>query len=100
MEFSPLAPAATPSASATAQQKIIKKAGPDFEEGPYSQMAEDEFYDAVDSALDKHDEDIRLRDMLRAVSVDPTRDTIDEAAIKHHLWPHIDSVSSVNCVLT
>ena len=30
-------------------QKIVLKSGPDFEEGPHSQIGEDEFYDAVES---------------------------------------------------
>ncbi len=71
-----VAAASSPPSSASvngAAQQIILKGGPDFEEGPYSQIGEDEFYDAVDIALDKHEEDIRLRDMLRAMSVDRTR---------------------------
>ena len=33
------------------------KTGPDFEEGPHSQIGEDEFFDAVENALDKLEEE-------------------------------------------
>ncbi|XP_014665213.1 PREDICTED: collagen type IV alpha-3-binding protein-like [Priapulus caudatus] len=39
------------------QTKPIVRGGPDFEEGPYSALAEDEFFDAVDAALDKLDKE-------------------------------------------
>ena len=33
------------------------KTGPDYEEGPHSQLGEDEFFDAVENALDKLEEE-------------------------------------------
>ncbi|XP_071795324.1 ceramide transfer protein-like isoform X3 [Asterias amurensis] len=42
-----------------ALQDMKKKAllgGPDYEEGPHSMMKEDEFFDAIDAALDIHDQ--------------------------------------------
>ena len=39
--------------AAAEKPKQIVFGGPDFEEGPHSVIKEDEFFDAVDSALDK-----------------------------------------------
>ena len=33
------------------------KNGPDYEEGPHSQIGEDEFFDAVENALDRLEEE-------------------------------------------
>jgi len=41
------------------------RSGPDYEEGPHSQLGEDEFYDAVETALDKLDEELELKDHLK-----------------------------------
>ena len=48
-------------------QKIVLKSGPDFEEGPHSQIGEDEFYDAVENALDKFEEELEFRDKLKEI---------------------------------
>nr|XP_023020695.1 collagen type IV alpha-3-binding protein-like [Leptinotarsa decemlineata] len=39
--------------------------GPDLEEGPHSVLADDEFYDAVESGLDKMEEEQELRERLK-----------------------------------
>ena len=41
------------------------KAGPDFEEGPHSQIGEDEFFDAVETALDRLEEQLELKEQLK-----------------------------------
>jgi len=41
------------------------RSGPDYEEGPHSQLGEDEFYDAVETALDKLDEELEMKDQLK-----------------------------------
>ena len=42
--------------------------GPDYEEGPLSQIGEDEFFDAVESALDKLQEEQDYKDKLKKMS--------------------------------
>ena len=42
--------------------------GPDFVEGPHSQMGEEEFYDAVESALDKLEEELELKDEVKSLA--------------------------------
>lgn len=39
--------------------------GPDFQEGPHSSIGEDEFFDAVETALDRIQDDQELTDWLR-----------------------------------
>ena len=68
------------------------KSGPDFEEGPHSQIGEDEFYDAVENALDKFEEELEFRDKLKEISLQQLEDTIEEDSKKHSLWPEIDEV--------
>ncbi|TRY62817.1 hypothetical protein TCAL_13105 [Tigriopus californicus] len=69
--------------------------GPDFEEGPHSQIGEDEFYDAVENALDKLEEEQQYRDQLKMVSVDNKEevDDVEDATKSHSLWPTIDEVT-------
>ena len=45
----------------------IVRAGPDYEEGPHSQLGEDEFYDAVETALDKYGEELEKKDQLKVL---------------------------------
>ena len=68
------------------------KSGPDFEEGPHSQIGEDEFYDAVENALDKFEEELEFRDKLKEISLQQLEDTIEEDSKKHSLWLEIDEV--------
>ena len=72
-------------------------AGPDFEEGPHSQIGDDEFYDAVENALDKLEEEQQARDLLKMVSVDARSDEIESATKTHERWAEIDSVSFFSC---
>lgn len=74
-------------------QKIVLKSGPDFEEGPHSQIGEDEFYDAVENALDKFEEELEFRDKLKEISLKQLEDTIEEDSKKHSLWLEIDEVT-------
>ena len=75
-------------------EKVVLKSGPDFEEGPHSQIGEDEFYDAVENALDKFEEELEFRDKLKEISLQQLEDTIEEDSKKHSLWFEIDEVSS------
>ena len=76
-------------------QKIVLKSGPDFEEGPHSQIGEDEFYDAVENALDKFEEELEFRDKLKEMSLKQLEDTIEEDSKKHSLWLEIDEVNLI-----
>jgi len=65
----------------------IVRAGPDYEEGPHSQLGEDEFYDAVETALDKYGEELEKKDQLKVLvsqkDNSSNRHRLD-AEIEHH----------------
>ena len=69
--------------------------GPDYEEGPHSQIGEDEFFDAVESALDKLQEEQDYRDKLKKMSkiVETNLPVEVSEATSHQLWSTIDKVS-------
>lgn len=58
------------------------------QEGPHSALCDEEFYDAVETGLDKIDEENQIRDRLKqkVVSI-PTSPTTPVA--KHRLWPEV-----------
>ena len=62
--------------------------GPDFVEGPHSQMAEDEFYDAVESALDKLEVELEMKDEVKSLA-----ELKVEVGKGHRLDAEIDGVS-------
>ncbi|XP_074042365.1 ceramide transfer protein isoform X2 [Leptinotarsa decemlineata] len=64
--------------------------GPDLEEGPHSVLADDEFYDAVESGLDKMEEEQELRERLKNGPAIPESPPPVSPAIHHRLWPEID----------
>ncbi|XP_055324849.1 ceramide transfer protein isoform X1 [Sitodiplosis mosellana] len=89
--------------------------GPDSEEGPHSTLPEDEFFDAVETGLDKIEEDRQLRVRLKLQSQQSQSSTTssilipdqndDQATEKeddefgtgnaakvHRLWPQIDDI--------
>jgi len=45
--------------------KVVVKGGPDFQEGPHSQMGEEEFFDAVESELDRLEEELEKKEQLK-----------------------------------
>ncbi|MCL4139552.1 UNVERIFIED_CONTAM: hypothetical protein GTU68_023169, partial [Idotea baltica] len=47
-----------------APTRYVVMGGPDYEEGPHSVIGEDEFYDAIESALDKMEEEEEFRERL------------------------------------
>ncbi|XP_060533211.1 ceramide transfer protein-like isoform X1 [Cylas formicarius] len=65
--------------------------GPDLEEGPHSILADDEFYDAIESGLDKMEEEQELRELLKSGQIPITPPPISPAC-QHKLWPEIDRV--------
>lgn len=90
--------------------KRLSYPGPDFEEGPHSTLPEDEFFDAVETGLDKIEEDMQLRFKLKLQSqisqtlVNVPHEAVAEGeeareefgtgaeAKSHALWPEIDRV--------
>lgn len=67
--------------------------GPDLEEGPHSVLPDDEFYDAVESGLDKMDEEHEFRErLLNGTMVPETPPPTLSPASKHPLWPEIQKV--------
>ncbi|CAH1115047.1 unnamed protein product [Psylliodes chrysocephalus] len=69
--------------------------GPDLEEGPHSVIADDEFYDAVESGLDKMEEEQELRERLKTGQVVPITPPPTSPAIQHRLWPEIEKTVQI-----
>ncbi|XP_044734973.1 ceramide transfer protein isoform X1 [Chrysoperla carnea] len=67
--------------------------GPDLEEGPHSLLPEDEFYDAVESGLDKMDEERELRERLKSTSKTAAPTLQFDKEKNHQLWPEIERIS-------
>ena len=75
-----------------AQVMILK--GPDYEEGPTSQIGEDEFFDAVETALDKLQEEQDYRDKLKLMGENSlSNNAPNSEAVNHPLWCTIDETS-------
>ncbi|XP_011500037.1 PREDICTED: collagen type IV alpha-3-binding protein [Ceratosolen solmsi marchali] len=72
--------------------RVVIHGGPDYEEGPHSALCDEEFYDAMETGLDKIDEENEIKDRLKQKSVViPTTPTTP--AIKHRLWPEINRIT-------
>jgi len=69
------------------------KGGPDYQEGPHSQIGEDEFFDAVESALDKLEEDLEKKDQLKNLVEKRNEIAVVSAATQHMLWSEIDTTT-------
>lgn len=59
-----------------------------YKEGPHSALCDEEFYDAVETGLDKIDEDNQLRDRLKQKAVAIPQSPVGPAAT-HRLWPEV-----------
>nr|XP_053636517.1 ceramide transfer protein-like isoform X2 [Cherax quadricarinatus] len=70
-------------------RRVVVMGGPDYEEGPHSVIGEDEFYDAVESALDKMDEEEEFRERLRLKQLAAPQ----KPAATHPLWPQIEKLT-------
>ncbi|CAD6201374.1 GSCOCG00000176001-RA-CDS [Cotesia congregata] len=73
--------------------RVLIHGGPDYEEGPHSALCDEEFYDAVETGLDKIDEDNQMRDRLKRKSVSISVDSTVTPAVNHKLWPEIEKVT-------
>jgi len=69
---------------------MVSKPGPDFEEGPHSQLGEEEFYDAVETALDKLEEELEKKEQLKSF---PSQETEVVTRNMHRLDSEINSVT-------
>ncbi|XP_043256945.1 ceramide transfer protein isoform X1 [Colletes gigas] len=72
--------------------RVLIHGGPDYEEGPHSALCDEEFYDAVETGLDKIEEENQLRDRLKQKSVSILA-TPTMSASKHRLWPEIEKIT-------
>ncbi|XP_054159177.1 ceramide transfer protein-like [Oppia nitens] len=77
------------------QQNVIVIGGPDYEEGPHSMIKEDEFFDAVDAALDRNDieEQERRQMKLATNSLSEPSPTLPSVC-DHPLWSEIERVTT------
>lgn len=71
--------------------------GPDCEEGPHSTMNEDEFYDAMETGLDKMEEEVEYRHRLKkqhsVIAANTNVGNSPQASV-HPLWPEINRVTT------
>nr|XP_024215656.1 collagen type IV alpha-3-binding protein isoform X2 [Halyomorpha halys] len=68
------------------------KVGPDQEEGPHSTLGDEEFYDAVETGLERIEEEVALRELLRQSSITEPPPSLDNATT-HPLWTEIERVT-------
>lgn len=64
----------------------------DLQEGPHSALNDEEFYDAVETGLDKMDEELELHDRLKTKQQQQMLSGPCKAlskACQHHLWPEV-----------
>lgn len=64
------------------------------QEGPHSVLADDEFYDAVESGLDKMEEEQEFRERLKNGQAIPITPPPMSPAAQHRLWPEVISLSN------
>lgn len=57
-------------------------------EGPHSALCDEEFYDAMETGLDKIDEDNQIKDRLKRKSIAIVSALLTPAA-SHKLWPEV-----------
>lgn len=65
--------------------------GPDYEEGPQRVIKEEEFFDALDAMLDKHDKQVEEKRILkqRAKEIGEPSASLPET-VDHILWPDVE----------
>lgn len=79
-----------------AAHRLALHGSPDYEEGPHSALNDEEFYDAVETGLDKMDEELELHDRLKTKQHQQMLSApckVLSKASQHHLWPEIDRIS-------
>jgi collagen type IV alpha-3-binding protein len=64
-----------------------------LQEGPHSALNDEEFYDAVETGLDRMDEELELHDRLKTkqqqqqIIAGPCK--VPSKACQHRLWPEV-----------
>merc|ERR1719295_2371126 len=98
MKAAPTAAVATAAAAATSSKTISSVVSREYEESvALSQIGEDEFFDAVENALDKLQEEQDYRDKMKLMSLSTQQDVhlqMQSEATQHQLWPTIDKVTN------
>ena len=70
----------------------VLKGGPDFEEGPHSQIGEDEFFDAVESALDRMEEELEKQEQIKNLCI--REESVGASYKDHRLGTNIETVTA------
>ena len=80
--------------SSSSPKTALSHLGPDYEEGPHSEIREEEFFDALDAILDKHDQQQEEKRQLkiRAKEIGYPSESLPET-IDHPLWPQVDKIT-------
>ncbi|KAK3923745.1 Ceramide transfer protein [Frankliniella fusca] len=75
--------------------RTLRVHGPRSAEGPHSTMNEDEFYDAMETGLDKMEEEVEYRHRLKKQHsvIVASASSNNSLASAHRLWPEIDRVT-------
>nr|CAD7444555.1 unnamed protein product [Timema bartmani] len=76
------------------KSRLVVHGSPDFEEGPHSAFNDEEFYDAVESGLDKIEEEAEFRERLKSKSDRQSSCKLVSKVTQHRLWPEIDRVTT------
>ena len=80
-------------AETPSKAQVMLLNGPDFVEAPHSQIGEDEFFDAVETSLDKLQEELYYRDKLKLMGETNVPNAPNSEAVNHPLWCTIDETS-------
>lgn len=75
------------------EQQPIVLGGPDYEEGPHSVMNEEEFFDAVDAALDKSEQQEEDKRLIKNRSKEIIPSSPTSSACQHSLWPQMELIT-------
>lgn len=82
-------------AETPSKAQVMLLNGPDFVEAPHSQIGEDEFFDAVETSLDKLQEELYYRDKLKLMGeTSLVPNAPNSEAVNHPLWCTIDETTN------
>lgn len=75
----------------------------DLQEGPHSTLNDEEFYDAVETGLDKMDEELELHDRLKTKQQQQQQMLFGPCkalskASQHHLWPEVSNIVAIHSI--
>ncbi|KAJ9579801.1 hypothetical protein L9F63_004547, partial [Diploptera punctata] len=78
-----------------ASSRLVVHGSPDYEEGPHSALNDEEFYDAVETGLDKMEEELEIRDRLK--SKQSSGKSVSKAT-QHRLWAEVRKSLIIICL--